>query len=77
MTRFEKDDERYQLLLRLPRIVDGRVHFRKKPNQSRYLLCVLDMDDDVVSVFYKINMKSTDEMGNKCTRMSFDHCVKN
>lgn len=77
MTRFEKTDERYRLLERLPPIVDGRVHFRKKPHQSRFLLCVINMDEDVVSVLYKINKKSTDDLGNKCTRLTFEHCVKN
>ena len=76
MTRIDKMDERYHMLSRLPRIVDGRVAFRKKPNQCRYLLCVIDLDDTLVSVFYKINKKSTDDMGNKCTRLTFEHCEK-
>ena len=74
--RFDKTDERYRLLERLPRIVDGQFVFRKKARQCRFILCVLDLDDDVVSVLYKINEKSTDDLGNMCARVTFTHCVK-
>ena len=73
MGRIDKNDARYLLLARVPRNQDGRVVFRKKRSHARaYMLCVLELDDAVVTVLYKMNTKTADEAGNPCTSVSFD-----
>ena len=73
MGRIEKNDERYILLAHIPRNQNGRVVFPKRRTHARsYMLCVLELDETVVTVLYKVNSKSTDDMGNKCESVSFD-----
>lgn len=73
MGRFEKQDERYVLLSRIPPNQNGRVVFRKKRAHARaYMLCVLALDDTFVNVLYKIDSKGTDDRGNACESVSFD-----
>jgi hypothetical protein len=75
--RIPKSDERYNLLLRVPRNDNGRVSFRKKrTHHCAYTLCALELGDDLVVVLYKLNPETTDEAGNKCASVSFDEYVR-
>ena len=77
MGRIPKSDERYSLLLRVPRNEKGCVSFRKKKSHHcAYTLCALELGDLQVVVLYKLNPHTTDEVGNKCASVSFDEHVR-
>jgi hypothetical protein len=76
MGRIDKNDERYYMLARMPRNQNGRVVFRKKRTHAcSYTLCVLEIEEKIIKVLYKLNPKSVDEMGNPCAMLSFDECA--
>jgi len=53
MGRLTSRDKRYKMLLKIPKIRDGKVMFRKRPSHaSKYMLAVFEADDEIHTVFY-------------------------
>jgi hypothetical protein len=38
-------------------------------------MCVLEIDDKIINILYKLNSKSDDQMGNPFAMISFDECA--
>lgn len=53
MGRLASRDKRYKMLLKLPKIRDGKVMFRKRPSHAnKYMLAVFEVENEVHTVFY-------------------------
>ena len=74
MGRILATDKRYKMLLRLPRVRDGRVVFRKKPGRAKFVIAIFEIEDEVHSVLYRISNELYD--GRSMTIMSFCDCLK-
>lgn len=62
MGRLASRDKRYQMLLRLPKIRDGKVLFRKKPSHAnKYMLAMFESENVVHKVFYAMQRCVDDE----------------
>ena len=60
--RFSSRDKRYKMLLRIPKIRDGKVMFRKKPSHAnKYMLAVFEADNEVHKVFYCMQTRVDDD----------------
>jgi hypothetical protein len=44
------------MLSKMPRVRDGRVVFRKKPGRAKYMIAVLEMDEHVHLVLYRMSV---------------------
>lgn len=62
-------DKRYKMLLKIPKVRDGRVVFRKKPGKAKYVIAVIETDDEVHLVLYRF-LNIVDE-GHPITMMTF------
>ena len=57
MGRLASRDKRYQMLLKLPKIREGKVMFRKRPSHAnKYMLAVFESENEVHTVFYCMQM---------------------
>ena len=75
MGKILQNDRRYKMLLKLPKVCDGRVVFRKKPGKAKYIIAVLEIEGYVVSVFYRISTIYNE--GLPVTAMSFQDFRRN
>jgi len=69
MGRILQTDKRYKMLSKMPRVQDGRVVFRKKPGKAKYIIAIMEADDHIHSVLYRMTVVVND--GIPVTIMSF------
>jgi len=69
MGRLSITDKRYKMLSKLPMVQDGRVIFRKKPGRAKYMIAVVEMEESVHVVLYRMSV--IDNNGERVMAMSF------
>jgi hypothetical protein len=53
MGKIASRDKRYKMLLKIPKIRDGQVSFRKKPSHAnKFVLAMIESDTEIHKVFY-------------------------
>jgi hypothetical protein len=57
------------MLSKLPMVQDGRVIFRKKPGRAKYMIAVVEMEESVHVVLYRMSV--IDNNGERVMAMSF------
>lgn len=75
MGRLGFRDKRYKMLLKIPKIRDGKVMFRKRrTHASKYMLAVFESDNEVHTVFYCMQ-KCIDQESVPYLNVVFKHSV--